>query len=986
MSDNITAPEERNVQPVRIVEQLKTSFINYAMSVITDRALPNVCDGLKPVHRRSLYAMYGLKNFYNSPTKKSARIVGEVIGKYHPHGDSAVYETIVRMAQPFSLRYPLIEGQGNFGNIDGDSAAHMRYTEVRMTRLAGEMIADLEKNTVDSSPNYDNSLTIPDVLPNKFPNLLVNGASGIAVGMATNIPTHNMSEVIDATIALINDPSISIEGLMHYIPGPDFPTGGILYGTRGIHDAYTNGSGRVIIRAKTHIEGEPGEKQFIVIDEIPYNVRKKDLVEKINECIREKIIEGMTEVNDYSGRGNPVRVVIGLRRNEAPEIVLNKLFKHTAMQSSFPINMLALVGTHPEVLNLKQILEHFVRHRREVVTRRVVFDLAKAREKAHRLEGYAVALNNIDEIINLIRSSRSRDEAYQRLIGKGWPYGMLNQLIERAEDGSELCRPDGVDGSVFGCHDELYYLSDSQTEAILSLQLQRLTGMEYDKIVDDYRATAAQIREFLWILRDENKLLSIIREELEYIKATYGDARRSVIEANTSDISMEDLIENKPVVITLSHEGYVKYQPVDEYRAQSRGGRGRLSAKMKDQDFIENMYVVNTHDTALFFTSKGRVFALKVYNLPEAVGNTKGRPIVNLLALDKDETVRTVLPVNEFDPNRYLIFATEKGIIKKTKLSLYKNISMKGNRGILGLLLQEGDNLVNVAISSGKDDIAIFSSDGYGILFNEYYQAASDESDESDESDDAQDSELENADAADDVEEVEAELVDDATDDGEGEDDANAQDQSAKVRPATWGLRPCGRNSRGVRGMKVHAGAKVVTMLVLDHAYSELLFAFARGFGKRVLLSEFNIGVSRGRAGNKVVGRLDRNGELIGVVQVNENDGLIMINNSGNLVRTRVDGILRYSRVAQGVKLVTLDDGASLVNIARVVGEEDDVENSLPDEQATNEAGTVVADEAQNQEAQNATLEETPNPNDDLDMDVDAESSADTTDEDPNGV
>lgn len=959
MSENITAPEERNVQPVRIVEQLKTSFINYAMSVITDRALPNVCDGLKPVHRRSLFAMYGLKNFYNSPTKKSARIVGEVIGKYHPHGDIAVYETIVRMAQPFSLRYPLIEGQGNFGNIDGDSAAHMRYTEVRMTRLAGEMIADLEKNTVDSSPNYDNSLTIPDVLPNKFPNLLVNGASGIAVGMATNIPTHNMTEVIDATIALINNPSISIEGLMHYIPGPDFPTGGILYGTRGIYDAYTTGNGRVIIRAKTHIEGEAGEKQYIVIDEIPYNVRKKDLVEKINECIREKIIEGMTEVNDYSGRGNPVRVVIGLRRNEAPEIVLNKLFKHTAMQSSFPINMLALVGTHPEVLNLKQILEHFVRHRREVVTRRVVYDLARAREKAHRLEGYAVALNNIDEIISLIRSSRSRDEAYQRLIGKGWPYGMLNQLIERAEDGSELCRPDAVDGNVFGCHDGLYYLSDSQTEAILSLQLHRLTGMEYDKIVEDYKVTATQIREFLWILRDENKLLSIIKEELEYIKTTYGDARRSVIVQNTSEISMEDLIENKPVVITLSHEGYVKYQPVDEYRAQSRGGRGRLSAKMKDEDFIENMYVVNTHDTALFFTSKGRVFALKVYNLPEAVGNTKGRPIVNMLALDKDEYVRTVLPVNEFDPKRYLVFATEKGYVKKTQLSLYKNISVKGNRAIVGIILQEGDNLVNVAISSGHDDMAIFTSDGFGILFNEYYPLFTSTDVETAITTDSDDTEVEEAEV------IEAEVIEDNVDEAcEAIDSDDSTEEKVVVGSGAIGLRPSGRNSRGVRGIKLHAGAKVVSMLVLDKNYTDLLFAFARGYGKRVLLTDFKIGNTRARSGNKVIGRLDRNGNLIGVVQVNDTDGVIMINDSGNLVRIKVDGIPRYSRSAQGVKLVKLNNDVTLVNLARVVEKDEEADVAVDGTETEN----VVVPSADEAISNDTTLDVT---NDDVTFDSD---------------
>lgn len=931
MSDNSTTQSNpsSNIRPVKITEELKTSFINYAMSVIVDRALPDVRDGLKPVHRRSLFAMYGLKNFINSPTKKSARIVGDVIGKYHPHGDTAVYETLVRMAQPFSMRYPLVDGQGNFGNIDGDKAAAMRYTEIRMSKIANEMIADLEKETVDTTPNYDNTEQIPVVMPNKFPNLLVNGTSGIAVGMATSIPPHNLSEVTDATLALIDNPEIDLDGLMQYIKAPDFPTGGIIYGTSGIREAYATGNGRAVIRAKTHIEGVEDGKQSIVIDEVPYTVSKKRLVERISECVRDKLIEGITEIYDYSGKDHDVRVVINLRRGESPEIVLNKLFKHTQMQSTFGINMLALVDNHPEVLTLKQILQAFIKHRREIVTRRSVYDLKKCRDRAHKLEGFAVALKNIDDIIHIIRSSANRAEAKLHLMEHGWDYGMLNSFIERAEDGTELCKPESI-GPKFGCHEGKYFLSDPQCEAILDMQLHRLTGLEYDKIVSEYSDLVVQIKALLLILSSETRLLEVIREELVYIRNTYGDERRSVLVAESSEITKADLIEAESAVITLSHDGYIKYQPLAEYEAQARGGRGRRAAKMKDEDVIDSMYVVNTHDTILCFTSLGKVFSLKVYDLPLAASNAKGRPIVNLLRLEEGETVQTILPVNEFDKHRYLFFATQRGLVKKTKLFAYRNVNVNGLRAIR---LVEDDKLVNVAITSGNDTIALFSSAGFATFFNEYYPGY-------DEVADIDDSVVEaEAEADSEVEEIEEAVAEETEADSDNE-------EAVVVAGPNRGVKPCGRVAAGVRGIKLTPNAKLVSMIVINPEIKDVLIACENGYGKRTLVENFPLR-SRNCKGVIAIKTSERNGDVIGAIQVDEADQVIMINDAGVLIRTYIKQISRTGRNAQGVKLIRLEDSIKLVSIERVVAEED--KEAPLDEVVLDVEGNVV--EVENTEA-----------------------------------
>lgn len=918
MSDNSIPPQEvsSNTENVKITDELKTAFINYAMSVIVDRALPNVCDGLKPVHRRSLYAMYKLKNFYGTGTKKSARIVGDVIGKYHPHGDTAVYETIVRMAQDFSMRYPLVFGQGNFGGIDGDGAAAMRYTEICMSKIAGEMIADLEKETVDTVPNYDNSETIPVVMPNKFPNLLVNGTSGIAVGMATSIPPHNMTEVVNATIATIDNPDITLDELMKYIPAPDFPTGGIIYGTSGIRQAYATGNGKVIIRAKTHVEGDEGEKQKIVIDEIPYGINKKDLVEKINQCMREKTIEGITSVDDYSGKDYDVRVEVNLRMGESPDIVLNKLYKQTRMQISFPINMLALVDNHPEVLSLKQIIQAFIKHRREIVTRRTVFELKKVRERAHRLEAFAVALNNIDEIITIIKSSADRPTAFDNLMNKGWNFGQLDSLIERATDGRELCRPDELPEQ-YGIRNNLYYLSPDQTNAILDMRLHRLTGLEYTKIVEEYQELVVKIKEYLWILSSDEKLMQVIREELEYILATYGDKRRSILEYDTSEITKKDLIASESAVITLSNEGYIKYQPLVEYEAQRRGGKGRRVTKMKDEDVIDSMYVVNTHDTVLCFTSLGKVFSLNVYDLPLASANSKGKPIVNLLRLEENEKVKVILPVNEFDDKRFLFFATARGLVKKTKLYAYRNVNVSGLRAIK---LREGDELVNVALTSGNDTIALFSSAGFATFFSEYYPTNSNDEDIDDSAEDlAENSEIEN--------EVDAD-VEDTTEDSVEDSDDESTSEDAAISKANRGVKAQGRVSSGVRGIKLTPGAKMVSMIVIDPTIDDVLIACENGYGKRTLVSDFPLR-SRNCKGVIAIKTSERNGALVGAIQVCENDQIVMVNSAGILIRTYVNQINRTGRSAQGVRIIRLDkddESLKLVSLQRVA--EDDIEDT----------------------------------------------------------
>jgi DNA gyrase subunit A len=703
----------REILHVNLEDEMRQSYLDYAMSVIVGRALPDVRDGLKPVHRRVLHAMRELGNDYNKPYKKSARVVGDVIGKYHPHGDAAVYDAIVRMAQPFSMRYMLVDGQGNFGSVDGDAPAAMRYTEVRMAKIAQELLADIEKDTVDFVPNYDESESEPAVLPTRIPNLLVNGSSGIAVGMATNIPPHNFGEVIDACLALIDAPEIGIPNLMQHMPGPDFPTAGIINGAQGIYSAYQTGRGRIYVRARTQVEqiDERG-KQAIVVTELPYQVNKARLLEKIAELVREKKIEGITELRDESDKDG-MRMVIELRRGEVAEVVLNNLYKQTPLQSVFGINMVALRDGRPMLLNLKQILEAFIRHRREVVTRRTVHDLRKARERAHVLEGQAVALANIDEVVAVIKASPSPAQAKSALMARDWPPGIVTEMLARA--GAELTRPDdalpghGFDGN-------RYRLSEVQSQAILDLRLQKLTGLEQNKIIQEYKDLIDIINNLLEILADPGRLMQVIRAELVALRGEFADARRTEISADHLDLTMEDLIPEEDVVVTLSHGGYAKAQPLCTYQAQKRGGRGRSATRMKDEDFIDKLFVANTHDTLLCFSSRGKLYWLKVYQLPQASREARGKPIVNLLPLEAGERINAVLPIREFDDNMRVFMATSHGTVKKTPLSAF---SRPRANGIIAIDLREGDRLVNVAITDGRQDIMLFSSAGKAIRFKE---------------------------------------------------------------------------------------------------------------------------------------------------------------------------------------------------------------------------------------------------------------------------
>jgi len=702
----------KEVLPVNIEEEMRQSYLDYAMSVIVGRALPDVRDGLKPVHRRVLYAMRELGNDWNKPYKKSARVVGDVIGKYHPHGDTAVYDTIVRMAQPFSLRYMLVDGQGNFGSVDGDSAAAMRYTEVRMARIAHELLADIEKETVDFVDNYDGSESEPDVLPARFPNLLVNGSAGIAVGMATNIPPHNLTEIVNACIALVDAPEIDIAGLMAHVPGPDFPTAGIINGARGIHEAYHTGRGRIYVRARAEIETEDNGRQRIVVTELPYQVNKARLLEKIAELVKEKKIEGITELRDESDKDG-MRMVIELRRGEVPEMVLNNLYQQTQMQSVFGINMVALVDGQPRLLNLKQMLEAFIRHRREVVTRRTVYDLRKARDRAHILEGLAVALANIDPVIELIRGSGSPAEAKAGLLERAWEPGVVVEMLSRT--GAESSRPEGLSAE-FGLVEGGYRLTETQAQAILDLRLHRLTGLEQDKIIDEYRQLLEAIGELLAILNSEARLMEVIREELTAIRDQYGDERRTEILTTHLDLTLEDLISQEDVVVTLSHGGYAKAQPLADYRAQRRGGRGKSATAIKDDDFVDKMFVANTHDTLLCFSSRGRVYWLKVYELPQAGRAARGKPIVNLLPLEPEERITAVLPVTEYEEGAYVFMATANGTVKKTPLL---DFSRPRSTGIIAVDLVEDDQLIGVCITDGQRDIMLFSDAGKVLRFKE---------------------------------------------------------------------------------------------------------------------------------------------------------------------------------------------------------------------------------------------------------------------------
>ncbi len=703
----------KEVLPINIEDEMRVSYMDYAMSVIVGRALPDVRDGLKPVHRRVLFAMSELGNDWNKPYKKSARVVGDVIGKYHPHGDTAVYDAIVRLAQPFSVRYMLVDGQGNFGSVDGDSPAAMRYTEVRMARIAHELLADIEKETVDFVPNYDESESEPSVLPARLPNLLINGAAGIAVGIATNIPPHNLSEIVNACVALIDDPSLDIPALMKYVPGPDFPTAGIINGARGIHDAYHTGRGRVYIRARTHVEtDESSGKDSIIVTELPYQVNKARLLEKIAELVKEKKLEGITELRDESDKDG-IRMVIELRRGEMPDVVLNNLYQQTQLQNVFGINMVALIDGQPRLLNLKQMLEAFIRHRREVVTRRTVFDLRKARERAHILEGLAVALANIDPIIAVIKASPNPAEAKLALLSQSWEPGVVVDMLDRA--GAQLSRPDDL-AAEFGLVAGKYRLSEAQAQAILDMRLHRLTGLEHDKIINEYKELLVKIEELLEILSNPARLMQVIRGELLAVKEQYADDRRTEIIATHQDLSLEDLITEEDVVVTLSHTGYAKAQPLSAYAAQRRGGRGKAATTMKDEDFVDKLFIASTHDTILCFSSRGKVYWLKVYELPLASRASRGRPIVNLLPLEQDERINAILPIREFEEGKYVFMATASGTVKKTSLV---DFSRPRTSGIIAVDLRDDDQLVGVDITDGSRDVMLFTSGGKAVRFNE---------------------------------------------------------------------------------------------------------------------------------------------------------------------------------------------------------------------------------------------------------------------------
>jgi DNA gyrase subunit A len=703
----------KEVLPVNIEDELKQSYLDYAMSVIVGRALPDVRDGLKPVHRRVLFAMNELNNDWNKPYKKSARVVGDVIGKYHPHGDSAVYDTIVRMAQNFSMRYMLVDGQGNFGSVDGDSAAAMRYTEIRMAKISHELLADLEKETVDFVDNYDGTERIPAVLPTRVPNLLVNGSSGIAVGMATNIPPHNLGEIVRGCLELINNPDISIDELMEFIPGPDFPTGGIINGRAGILQAYRTGRGRIYVRARHHIEDHPKNgRPMLVITEIPYQLNKARLIEKIADLVKEKKIEGISELRDESDKDG-MRIVIELRRGEVPEVIINNLFAQTQLQSVFGINMVALVDGQPKILDLKTILECFVRHRREVVTRRTIFELRKARERGHVLEGLAIALANIDPVIELIKQSPTPAEAKERLIATPWVPGNVTDMLERA--GETACRPEDLEPQ-YGMRDGHYFLSPVQAQAILDLRLHRLTGLEHEKLIGEYRELLEKIAELLHILGSYERLMEVIREELEVLVAEYADERRTEIQASMQDLTTADLITEEDMVVTISHAGYAKTQPLTDYQAQRRGGKGKSATAMKDEDFIEHLLIANTHDTILCFTNMGKVYWLKVYEIPPASRASRGRPVVNILPLAEGEWISTILPVQEFDPERFIFMATANGTVKKTPLDAF---SRPRSTGLIALDIVEGDRLIGATLTSGQDDVMLITSAGKAIRFNE---------------------------------------------------------------------------------------------------------------------------------------------------------------------------------------------------------------------------------------------------------------------------
>jgi len=849
----------REILPVNLEDEMRKSYLDYAMSVIVGRALPDVRDGLKPVHRRVLYAMRELGNDWNKAYKKSARVVGDVIGKYHPHGDASVYDAIVRMAQPFSMRYLLVDGQGNFGSVDGDPPAAMRYTEVRMSKIAQELLADIDKETVDFVPNYDESESEPSVLPTRVPNLLVNGSSGIAVGMATNIPPHNLGEIVSACIALIEKPDITLAELMQIVPGPDFPTAGFINGAQEIVSAYKTGRGRLHVRARTHFE-EVGktDRQAIIITELPYQVNKARLIERIADLVREKLIEGIASdgLRDESDKDG-MRVVIELKRGEVPEILLNNLFAQTPMETVFGVNMVALVDGQPRLLSLKEMLDAFLRHRREIVTRRTVYELRKARERGHILEGLAIALANIDEIIAAIKASASPAEAKIALTSRAWRTGAVPEMLARA--GAISTRPDG-EVTPLGISADGYRLTEHQAQAILEMRLNRLTGLEQEKIVTEFQELLVQIRDLNDILARPERLMAVIRAELEMIRENFADKRRTEIITNHEDLTIEDLITPEDVVVTLSHGGYAKAQPVSAYQAQRRGGRGKAATTVKDEDFIDKLFVANTHDTLLCFSDHGKLYWLKVYQLPQASRGARGKPIVNLLPLEEGERISAMLSIKEFEEGKFVFMATSFGTVKKTSLALF---SRPRASGIIAVDLEAGDKLVGAAVTDGTRDILLFTTGGKAIRF------------------------------------VEDEV------------------------------RPMGREAAGVRGVRVADDQRVNALIVADQGY--ILTASENGFGKLTPLEDFP---RHGRGGQGVIALqvTDRNGRMVGALQVTQDDEIMLMSQNGALVRTPVKDISVVGRNTQGVRLIRLEEGDQLSGLERIDGlaREDDAADEPP--------------------------------------------------------
>jgi len=853
--------------PVSLEEEMRRSYLDYAMSVIVGRALPDLRDGLKPVHRRVLYGMNELSNHSNRPHKKSARIAGDVMGKYHPHGDLAIYDTMVRMAQPFSLRYPLIDGQGNFGSVDGDNAAASRYTEVRLSKIAEAMIADLDRETVDFVPNYDGTEREPVVLPAKIPNLLINGSTGIAVGMATNIPPHNLREVVDACLHVLRNPDCTIDELIEIIPAPDFPTGGVIHGIAGVREGYRTGRGRVVMRARTHFEEiDKGNRTSIIIDELPYQVNKKTLLERIAELIQEKKLEGISHIQDESDKSG-MRVVIDLKRGEVPEVVLNNLFKNTQLQDSFGMNMVALLDGQPRLCNLKVMIDAFVNHRREVVTRRTVFELKKARERGHVLEGLAVALANIDEFIALIKAAPTPPIAKQELMRKSWDSSLVREMLSRAEadtpGGREAFRPDGLPAHYGMQTDGLYRLSDDQAQEILQMRLQRLTGLEQDKIVEEYRDVMGQIADLLDILAKPERITAIISDELTQIRNDFGDDRRSEIVLNALDMNDEDLITPQDMVVTISHGGYIKSQPIAEYRAQKRGGRGKQATTTKEDDWIDQLFVANTHDMILAFSDRGRVYWLKVYEVPQGSRGSRGKPLVNMWPLADGEKITVVLPVKAFDDAHYVFMATSLGTVKKTPLTDFVN---RRTAGIIAVDLDEGDHLIGVAITDGNHDVMLFSDAGKAVRFDE----------------------------------------NDVRSMGRGARGVRGMNLDDGQQVIALLVAP---NEDELRDSGGHIAQSVLT-------------ATANGYGKRTPIDEYTRH-GRGTKGMIAISTSERNGKVVAATLVDVKDELMLITTGGILIRTRVSEIREMGRATQGVTLISVDAGTHLVGLQRVVEADD---------------------------------------------------------------